>query len=239
MPGKRKSAKNDPNVLTPAEEAFCEHYVLHQHQANAYLRAFPASAKWKRNTLDRKASALMATAKVQARLTVLRMKVQAIAEHKFEITAQKVLEEYAAIAFTKSTDFARWGKRTVIRKRKTGRKDEKGEPIYEDIGVEVDFVEFTPSDELTPEQAKAIATPDLSVDKFGNTVLNIKMMDRMRALDKLAKFVGLDDGKLVVEHRGQVAHTHEVKAIEEAADEREALKLFHAARTKSGAWAIE
>jgi hypothetical protein len=164
-----------------------------------------------------------------------------MAERKFEITAEKVLAEYAAIAFTPAADYSRWGKKTVRRQRKTGRKDMGGYPIYEEVDVEVDFVEFTPSDELTEVQRKVIAGPELSVDKFGNTILTVKPLDRMKALDRLAKYVGLDDGKTVVEHRleGTVTHTHEVKEIEDASNDKEALKLFEAFRVGANAYAMK
>lgn len=235
-----RTGQSNPHELSPAEETFCQHYVLHRNARAAYLHAFPRAKTWKNTAVDPKASNLLATGKVQNRLTVLQIKVTAMAEQKFEITAERVLAEYAAIAFTPATDFSRWGKKTVMRKRKTGRKDDKGDPIYEDVAVEIDFVEFTPSDELTETQAKAIAGPELSVDKFGNTILSVKPLDRMRALDKLAKYVGLDNGKMVVEHniKGQVTHSHEVAQIEDAKDEREAMKLFDAFRTGANTYAI-
>lgn len=238
MAGKRKP-KTEPGKLSREEELFCQHYALHGNNYQAFMHAFTKAKKWKRSTVDVKASVLLATAKIQERITVLRLKVQAVAEKQFEVTAERVLSELAAIAFTPAADYARWGKKTVMRNRKTGHKDERGQPIYEQVPVEIDFVEFTPSDELTETQRKAIAGPELAVDKFGNTILTVKPLDRMKALDRLAKITGLDESRTIIEHRGQVAVTHEVKQLEDAGDEREALKMFEAFRTGANAYALK
>lgn len=236
-----KIKKVDPSVISHQEETFAQHYVLNQNGRHAYRHAFPGAQNWKDTTVDSRASELLATSKVQGRLTVLRMKLQVVAEKQFEITAEKVLAEYAAIAFTPAADYSRWGKKTVRRQRKTGRKDAGGYPVYEEVDVEIDFVEFTPSDELTEVQRKVIAGPELSVDKFGNTILTVKPLDRLKALDRLAKYVGLDDGRTVVEHRikGSVVHTHEVKQIEDAGTDKEALKIFDAFLVSAGAYALK
>ena len=223
--------------MTKAEEAFAQHYVLHGNGRNAYLHAFPNSRKWKPTTVDSRASRLLATGNIQARLTVLALKVQAVAEKKFEITAERVLQEYAAIAFTKVTDFARWGKKKVIRHRKAG-KDEQGNPKYVEQEVEVDFLEYTPSAELTETQAKAVAVPEKGIDKFGNEYISLKMHDRMKALEKLGQHVGLFTGKVEHTVKGNVVNTIEIREIEDVDDPKTALKIFEAYRLSVGSGTV-
>lgn len=229
----RKRPKTEPGKLSRHEEAFAQHYILHQNGRHAYLHAFPRSRKWKHTTVDSKASNLLATGKMQARLTILALKVQAIAEQKFEITAERVLQEYAAIAFTKVTDFARWGKRKIIRQHRAG-KDADGNIKYVEKEVEVDFLEYTPSDQLSEVQAKAIAVPEKGMDKFGNEYISLKMHDRMKALEKLGQHVGLFTGKVEHTVKGNVINTVEIRQIEDVDDPKTALKIFEAYRLSVG-----
>lgn len=232
--------KLDPSILSPQEDAFCGHYVLHGNAYQAYMHAFPRAKTWKRTTVDEFASRLVATSKVQARLSVLRMKVRAMAEEEFEIDARWVLKEIATVARQHVPDVIRWGKKKLKRQVYRG-KDETGTKKYEEVEIEVDYLEATPSGELTEDQAKAVQSAKMNVDKFGNTHLEIVFHDRFKALEKLAQFTGLTAGKIVHEHTGKIVHAAEpaVKQIENASDEREALKIFEAFRTGANSYAIE
>lgn len=228
-----RRSKTSASQMTTQEEAFAQHFALHGKGRAAYLHAFPHSRKWKPATVDSRASNLLATGKIQARLTILALKVQAVAERKFEITAERILQEYAAIAFTKVTDFARWGKKKVIRHHRAG-KDESGNTKYVEKEVEVDYLEYTPSDQLSEVQAKAIAVPEKGMDKFGNEYISLKMHDRMKALEKLGQYVGLFTGKVEHTHKGNVVSTIEIREIEDVDDPKTALKIFEAYRLSVG-----
>lgn len=58
-------------LKNPKEEAYCQARILGSSQRKAYKAAFPASIRWKPETVDSKASHLEATDKVKARLSEL------------------------------------------------------------------------------------------------------------------------------------------------------------------------
>lgn len=63
---------SETTPLTDRQEQFCQVYIETGIQAEAYRRAYPKSLKWKRNSLDKKASVLMAMAKISRRVAELR-----------------------------------------------------------------------------------------------------------------------------------------------------------------------
>lgn len=87
------TAKND-HGLTPQQEKFALAVAGGKSLADAYREAYPASAKWKLESLHPKASALAADGKVQARVASLAKKV----EEKFVIDTEKLLREATRLA---------------------------------------------------------------------------------------------------------------------------------------------
>lgn len=81
-----------------------------------------------------------------------------------EITQDRVLQELAAIGFSRTTDFI--------------RIDQMGHVI------------LTPTDELTEDQQRAIA--GIKDGKFG---VELKLHDKLRALEKLGEHLGMFSGK--------------------------------------------
>ena len=60
-------------MLTTKQEAFCQNVEIKKmSQYEAYLNAYPASQKWKRSTVDEKASVLANSGKILARRQQLR-----------------------------------------------------------------------------------------------------------------------------------------------------------------------
>lgn len=80
--------------LTPRQERFAQEYVLTGNAAEAYRRAYPRSQKWAESTLYPRASTLLTHSKVSARIHGLQQKLN----EKFEITAERLLQEQARIA---------------------------------------------------------------------------------------------------------------------------------------------
>lgn len=232
----RKNARQEN--LTPAQEAFCKAYVLNGFNGTAaYRSAFPKAKDSLDDTLAAMASKLLATAKISQRIAVLKMTTAAVAEKKFEITAERILQELAAIAFQQAGDYFEWGtvERPVRRKNKESGKleqmlDENGQPIMEAIN----FARLKPSDELTPVQKSAIVTVTETTNKFGDRMIEAKMADKLGALKLLGQYRGLFKEK--VEHTGkdggpiQQQTSVTLPDLKNVKDPRDALKAFEAFR---------
>lgn len=85
---------------------------------------------------------------------------------KCEITQERVLRELAAIAFANGADFAK-----VV------------------TGGTFDTVKMIPTDKLPPEKQAAIAGMKMTANG-----VEIKLHDKVRALEMLGKYLGLFDG---------------------------------------------
>jgi hypothetical protein len=232
--GKRKKK---PFGLTPQQEKFCQHYALSKSGAQAYAHAYPVSRKHTPQYRAEQASKILADDKVRARVQVLCMKVVAMADKKFEITAEKVLQEMAALAFANSDDYFAWGSfERPVYNRKTGepRLDGDGRQILESVP----YVRIKPSDELTRVQKSAIIAAEETISKTGERVISVKMGPKLQALKHLGDFLRLfdtpNDGGppipgMVVNGNVTVNNT-DITAID---DKREALKAFQSMRASA------
>lgn len=104
-------------------------------------------------------------------------------ESRTEITQDAVLRELAAIGFSRATDYA---------------------------AIRGPLVELTPTDQLTDEQKKAVA----SIEQ-GNFGVKLKLHDKVRALELLGKHLGMFDGK---GGRDQDAQNNLLDAIKDAGE---------------------
>ena len=86
--------------LTPKQERFAQTYVELGNATEAYRIAYDAS-RMKPETVNREAHARLAHPKISARVTELRARVL----KRHDITADRVLEELAKIAFADLADF--------------------------------------------------------------------------------------------------------------------------------------
>lgn len=243
-PKKRPASKRPKRqTLTKNEEAFCQHYALHRIGAEAVRHAFPEYKGKYNQAVAERASKLLAMSKIKARMQVLSIKVAAIADQKFEISAEKVLQELAAIAFQNSADYFTWGsvERPILRKnRKTGEtvhvEDSDGKPMFERIP----FASIKPSEELTPIQKRAILSVSETISRTGDRLIEAKMADKLGALKLLGQHLTLFKER--VEHTGangmpiQTNTTHTLPDLSNVTDPREALRAFEEFRTQmSGA----
>ena len=90
------------NGLTKKREDFARLYVEYGCASEAFREAFPASRRWKPESVHRKASELLKDVKVLSRIEVLRNK----RAEKLDISENRVLAEIAAIAFQDVGDLA-------------------------------------------------------------------------------------------------------------------------------------
>lgn len=84
------------DILTKAEEAFVSAFIKDGNASAAYRHAFPQSKKWRDKTVHEHASRLLATGKVQARVTEIRQKLAAATE----VDLERVVKEAAIIALS-------------------------------------------------------------------------------------------------------------------------------------------
>lgn len=189
-----KKAKRTASIradnLTKGQRAFAEAYALSGNGAAAYMKAFPGSKKHTSQYRAEKAAKLLAKANIRDKVKSLEQKVVQIAEKKFEVSAQRVLEEICALAFSQSRDYFDWGTRHVPMFTK------KGEPImHPDTGKQLlqaePYMILKPASELTELQAKAISGVEMTVSKTGDKVVNVKVTEKMSALKLLAQHTKL------------------------------------------------
>lgn len=167
--------------LTPKQKRFIEEYLIDLNATQAYLRA---GYKVNENVAAVNAQRLLRNAKIQ---TVLAQAMMERAE-RTKITQDKVVHELAKIAFSKGTDFVR----VVI---KTGYR-----PILNDEGNVIDYepydyqaVEVLNTDEIPVDKQAAIAGI-----KQGATGIEVKLNDKVKALELLGRHLGMFNDKLDV-----------------------------------------
>lgn len=186
----KKKVRQKSDRLTAAQEKFAIYYAMHGNGAEAYAHAYPTSRKHTPQYRSEKASKMLADAKIKAKVSGLGSKVTEIAEKKFEITAERVLSELAAIAFANSDDYYEWGVREVPRiDRKTGdlKLDKIGNPIID----KVPFAYVKPSHSLTRQQKAAIVGAEMTMSRTGEPLVSVKMADKRAALRDLGQHLKL------------------------------------------------
>lgn len=196
--------------LTAKQTAFAEHYALHKDASAAYRAAYDA-ADMAPDTIRSQASRLLRNPLVAARVAKLSERVTKIAEERFDITVDKILQELAAIAFANVQDYVTVDEETGIPMpdfRKVTRKQFAAltEVVFEDI-------------ETGQRTGKRV--------KF-------KLGPKKEALVDLGRHYGMfkDQGTINVNHTGTVTQKVESPAdIAAAPTKAEALKKFDAFRT--------
>jgi len=136
------------------------------------------------------------TAKQQAQRLIKKDSVQAAIQKEMnkraertEITADKVLEEYAKLGFSDVTDYLQ----VVTERILVGHDKETGEPIS-DISQ---FVLMKDTKDIPPEKLAAIS--EIKQHKDGS--ISFKLHDKKGALDSIAKHLGMFTER--VEHTGK------------------------------------
>jgi hypothetical protein len=229
MAKKSKHARKDQ--LTKNELSFAQHFALHGNGAEAYGHAYPKSRTNSPEYRSNKASKLLAKATIKARVDALKKKVSAIAEDKFEITAERIIQEMAAIAFANSDDYYEWGsfEQPIFNR--------KGDPVINELTGKqkteiVPYAYIKPSKGLSRRQKAAIVGAEMSFSKTGDPVVSVKMADKRGALKDLAQMTGhLKNLHEVTGKNGAPIAVAATSAdISKSVDPKEALKLFEAHR---------
>ena len=158
--------------LTVQQDKFVQSLVKGKSQREAYYVAYPHSKKWTDNTVDVKACNLFAQGKIKIRYEQIRDKIVQKAEEECIVTVAEVLRELKSIGFADINDFARIKENIYT--------DDKGEQ------KQFQSVELTPTDNITSEKRRAIAGI-----KQGANGIEIKMNDKLKALELLGKHLGM------------------------------------------------
>lgn len=160
--------------MTDKQKLFCDEFLIDLNATRAYKAVYKTCNK--DETASVNGSKLLRNTKVKEYIS----KKQKEIEERTQITQDMVLKELSAIAFSKGSDYSKLKKKT----RKI--------PVYQD-GKIVDYndeeyigIEFTPTDELTEEQQKAIS--GIKEGKFG---LEVNSCDKVKALELIGKHLGM------------------------------------------------
>lgn len=168
--------------MTDAQKRFCDEYLIDLNATRAYKVAYPNCKK--DDTARANSSRLLTIANIQEYISEKQKEI----EKRTEVTQDMVIKELSAIAFSKASDYAKL------------KKMKRNTPIFDEEGAIVNYkeeeyigIEFTPTDELSEEQKKALS--GIKQGKFG---LEVNSCDKVRALELLGRHLGIFNDKLDV-----------------------------------------
>ena len=160
------------NKLTINQEKFAQEVFKGGKQEEALVIAYPNCKKWQPESIRVKASRMMAKANISLRIAQL----QAAAASRNEITVDRILKEYAKLAFT----------------------DLPGIVKFDGVKMMVeDFDKLTVNQRACIQSFKVKTEKVLDYDEKGKlqmtpvSVVEVKLYSKQAALDKLAEFMGI------------------------------------------------
>lgn len=168
---------NEDGELTDKQWLFCMYYIRSLNATSAYKKVYECSYQ----TAMTNGSRLLSNAKVKEIVAELkRQRLENLGLDKYD-----VLEKYKAIAFADITDYADFGTVEEV------AKDEIGKPLLDYKGEEMTyqrtFVNLRNADEVDGTLVTEV--------KKGKDGVSVKLADKMKALDFLAKYTDLLDEK--------------------------------------------
>ena len=167
--------------MTDAQKRFCDEYLIDLNATRAYKVAYPRCRK--DETANAASSRMLRNVKVQEYISEKQKEI----EKRTEVTQDMVIKELAAIAFSKASDYAK------LKKMKRNVPIFDGEDIVDYKEEEYTGIEFTPTDELTEEQKKALS--GIKEGKFG---IQVDSCDKVKALELLGRHLGIFNDKIDV-----------------------------------------
>lgn len=156
--------------LNDKQKQFCKEYLVDLNATQAAIRA-----RYAEKTAYSQGQRLLKNVEVQEYIRELMQK----REQRTEITADKVLEEYAKLGFSDVTDYLQ----VVTERILVGHDKETGEPIS-DISQ---FVLMKDTKDIPPEKLAAIS--EVKQHKDGS--ISFKLHDKRGALDSIARHLGM------------------------------------------------
>jgi len=184
--------------LTNAQKRFCDEYLIDLNATRAYKVAYSRCKK--DETANAASSRMLRNVKVQEYISEKQQEI----EERTEVTQDMVIKELAAIAFSKASDYAK------LKKMKRNVPVFDGEDIVDYKEEEYTGIEFTPTDELSEEQKKALA--GIKEGKFG---IQVDSCDKVKALELLGKHLGMFKEKVTIDGNVNTNNPFSGMSIEE------------------------
>ena len=182
--------------LTDKQRLFCIYYIKYFNATKAYQKAYECDYM----TANANGSRLLVNASI--RDEVIRMKEERASG--LLLSADAVLQKYIDIAFADISDFMTFGSEEVV------AMNELGNPIFDEDGEKVtymrNYVSFMNSDEVDGTLITEV--------KQGKDGVSVKLADKMKALDMLAKYTDMlsDNDKKRLQEEKLKAETAKAKA---------------------------
>ncbi len=154
--------------MTPKQKRFCQEYIVDLNGTQAAIRA-----GYSERTANRIASENLTKPVIQAAIQE-RQKEIAL---NLGVTQERIVKEYAKIAFSDMGEFSNWGS---------------------------DGVSLKSSLDLTKDQTAAVQEVTETTSKDGGGSIKIKLHDKKGALDSLARHIGMFVDKSEVTMKGDL-----------------------------------
>lgn len=172
MPKPERKATDEDRPLTERQEAFCREYLVDRSGTQAAIRA-----GYSVKTAKVAACNLLKDPRIHARLHARFEKVAEVAERKFEVTAERVIEELAKVGFASMRQFV-----TI---------DADGQPQ----------IDLTDAPEWALDALAEVKTetvlegrPDEEGNRQAVRKTQIKLHDKLKALTHLGEITGVFRG---------------------------------------------
>ncbi len=172
--------------MTDKQRLFCIYYIKYFNATKAYQKAYECAY----TTAMVNGHGLLRNTKISAEID--RMRNEKLNEKKLSV--DDVLQKYIDIAFADITDFMIFGSEEVV------AMNEFGEAMLDDEGEKVtylrNFINFKNADEVDGTLINEV--------KQGKSGISVKLADKMKALDMLAKYTDLlsdNDKKRLLEEK--------------------------------------
>ena len=168
--------------LTEKQKRFVEEYLIDLNATRAYKVAYPSVKR------DETAAAAAARMLRNVKVSKYIAKRQDDLQRRTEITQERVLQELAAIAFSKATDYAH-----VVEKKVEISTDNGPVPVLDQNGDPVLYrtIELELTENLNDTQKAAVASM-----KKGRDGLEVKTHDKLKALELLGRHLGMFNYKI-------------------------------------------
>jgi len=183
------ASKKADRKITSKQRAFAEHYAIHGNATEAYRRAYRAEGM-KPESVKVEAQKLLKHPHVALTVQGLQARFAKIADEQFDVRAERILEEIAAVAFYNVADFFEWGHTDEPR-----LDQEPGGPSESMPSTgRLPYVRVRSSKELTSIQQAAIVSVKEVVSPLGHRTVEVTMADKLGALKLLLQNKGLVNG---------------------------------------------
>jgi phage terminase small subunit len=183
--------------LTDKQLRFCEEYIIDLNATQAALRA-----GYSEKTAYSIGDENLRKPEIQSKISELQKK----RSKRTEITADMVLRELAIIGFSKITDYLKVTNPKSIEDVDVPFPGE--EPEQEEQGCAFAIVEVLDTDKMKPEAIPAIASI-----KQGRNGIELKLHDKVKALEGIGRHLGMFNDKVDVTSKGESLNADDLSKL--------------------------